>query len=49
VYRSRTTVDGERRVVLWDGDAGYATTDPHRPGPRHRLVMADTGWQLERT
>jgi 8-oxo-dGTP pyrophosphatase MutT (NUDIX family) len=49
VYRSRTTVDGDRRIVLWDGDAGYATGDPHRPGPRHRLVMADTGWQLERT
>jgi hypothetical protein len=49
VYRSRTTVDGDRRVVLWDGDAGYAIADPHRPGRRHRLVMADTGWQLERT
>jgi 8-oxo-dGTP pyrophosphatase MutT (NUDIX family) len=49
VYRSRTAVDGDLRIVLWDGDAGYATADPHRPGPRHRLVMADTGWQLERT
>jgi len=49
VYRSRTAVDGERRIVLWDGDAGYATADPGRPGPRHRLVMGPNGWELERT
>jgi 8-oxo-dGTP pyrophosphatase MutT (NUDIX family) len=49
VYLSRTTVDGDRRIVLWDGDAGYQTGDPALPGPRHRLVMSDTGWAFERT
>jgi 8-oxo-dGTP pyrophosphatase MutT (NUDIX family) len=50
VYVSRmTVVDDERRVVLWDGDAGYATHDPAAPGPRHRLVMDPAGWRFERT
>lgn len=49
VYLSRTTEDGDRRIVLWDGDAGYATADPTVPGPRHRLIMADTGWAFERS
>ncbi len=49
VYLSRLFADGDRRIVLWDGDAGYATGDPTVPGPRHRLVMADTGWAFERS
>lgn len=49
VYLSRVAVEGDRRIVLWDGDAGYATADPSLPGPRHRLVMSTAGWQLERT
>jgi 8-oxo-dGTP pyrophosphatase MutT (NUDIX family) len=36
-------------VALWAGDAGYDTADPTRPGPRHRLVMSDTVWRLDRT
>jgi 8-oxo-dGTP pyrophosphatase MutT (NUDIX family) len=35
------------RIVLWHGDAGYESGDPDRPGPRHRLVMADGGWTFE--
>lgn len=49
VYLSRLTVVDDQRIVLWDGDAGYATTDPAVPGPRHRLTMAETGWAFERT
>jgi 8-oxo-dGTP pyrophosphatase MutT (NUDIX family) len=50
VYVSRmTVVDDDRRVVLWDGDAGYDTHDPTVPGPRHRLVMDPAGWRFERT
>lgn len=49
VYRSRVATDGDRRIVLWDGDAGYAAADPLRPGPRHRLVMGAAGWQFERS
>lgn len=49
VYLSRLTVVGDRRIVLWDGDAGYATGDPALPGPRHRLTMDETRWAFERT
>ena len=30
------------------GDAGYADSDPLRPGPRHRLVMARGPWRFEK-
>ena len=38
--------DGDRRVVMWHGDAGYATTDPDAPGARHRLIMDGPAWRL---
>jgi 8-oxo-dGTP pyrophosphatase MutT (NUDIX family) len=37
------------RASLWQGDAGYDDYDTTRPGPRHRLVMLDDGWHLERS
>jgi 8-oxo-dGTP pyrophosphatase MutT (NUDIX family) len=40
-------LDGQL-VALWAGDAGYADGDASRAGPRHRLVMAEAGWQYER-
>jgi 8-oxo-dGTP pyrophosphatase MutT (NUDIX family) len=46
-YVSRMVVRGDRRVVLWQGDAGYPTADPDVPGPRHRLVMDGADWRLE--
>ena len=49
VYRSRVAELPGERIVLWDGDAGYATADPGRPGGRHRLVMNHAGWTFERT
>jgi 8-oxo-dGTP pyrophosphatase MutT (NUDIX family) len=49
VYQSRVVEAGDGRIVLWDGDAGYPTTDPGQPGRRHRLVMSDAGWTFERT
>jgi 8-oxo-dGTP pyrophosphatase MutT (NUDIX family) len=36
-------------VALYDGDAGYADSDPDRAGPRHRLWMLRNGWLYERT
>lgn len=36
-------------VALWSGDAGYDTSDPHAPGPRHRLWMVEGGWRYERS
>ena len=40
--------DGDDLVALWHGDAGYETGDASVPGPRHRLVMATTGWRYLR-
>lgn len=37
-------------VTLWEGDAGYETSDATVPGPRNRVVMDDAaGWRYERT
>jgi hypothetical protein len=35
-------------VTIWQGDAGYDTSDPDVPGPRNRLWMLHSGWRLER-
>lgn len=35
-------------VTMWEGDAGYETGDAAAPGARHRVVMAEGGWRLER-
>lgn len=34
-------------VALWEGDAGYDTTDPTVPGPRHRLEMFAAGYRYD--
>lgn len=35
-------------VALYDGDAGYATSDADVEGGRHRLWMLPDGWRYER-
>lgn len=35
--------------TLYADDAGYEDGDVDRPGPRHRLVMLESGWRYERT
>lgn len=35
-------------VSMWVGDAGYEDGNAEQPGPRHRLLMDDNGWRLER-
>jgi hypothetical protein len=35
-------------VALYDGDAGYETSDPTLGGGRHRLEMRDDGWRYLR-
>lgn len=35
------------KVALYDGDAGYAGSNPQRPGRRHRLSMRNDGWCYE--
>lgn len=48
-YETRwVTIDGGA-VAMWEGDGGYATSDPDQPGGRHRLWMLEQGWRLERT
>jgi 8-oxo-dGTP pyrophosphatase MutT (NUDIX family) len=41
-------VDGGA-VAMWEGDAGYETSDPTLDGPRHRLWMLSDGWRVERS
>ncbi len=40
--------DGGDLVAMWHGDAGYEAGDASLPGPRHRLVMANSGWRYLR-
>lgn len=48
-FRSRVArKNGAAPVVLWHGDAGYASRDATRPGPRHRLTLDSGGWRYER-
>jgi len=39
------TVDGEQVVVLFRGDAGYASGDASAPGARHRAALAGSTWK----
>jgi 8-oxo-dGTP pyrophosphatase MutT (NUDIX family) len=34
-------------VILWEGDAGYVTSDHHVEGPRHRLYMIPGEFRFE--
>jgi 8-oxo-dGTP pyrophosphatase MutT (NUDIX family) len=36
-------------AALWEGDAGYESSDGDAPGARHRLWMLPSGWRYERT
>lgn len=38
---------GEELVALWEGDAGYQSSDPGAAGPRRRLWLAEAGWWAE--
>ena len=48
VYETRI---GKRRdgvrVALWNGDAGYSTTDAEATGARHRLSLGKEGFDFE--
>ncbi len=48
-YETRwCTIEGGA-VAMWDGDAGYDTSDADVEGPRHRLWMMHTGWWFEQS
>jgi 8-oxo-dGTP pyrophosphatase MutT (NUDIX family) len=36
-------------AALWEGDAGYDSSDGDAHGARHRLWMLSTGWRYERS
>lgn len=48
IYSTRVSkaADGVR-VAMWHGDAGYADWNADVPGARHRLVMAEGGFEFE--
>ena len=37
------------RAAMWSGDAGYETNDANAEGARHRLVMAEGGFDFQNT
>jgi 8-oxo-dGTP pyrophosphatase MutT (NUDIX family) len=47
-YETHIGRSGDGMVALWTGDAGYESDDVDAPGPRHRLLMLQEGWRLER-
>lgn len=49
-YASRVIqapAEGQPLILAWAGDVAYDGGDPHQPGPRHRLVMAEPSWRYE--
>ncbi len=56
-YRASPPVRYSPRIVmvpggvcsLYQGDAGYETKDPDKPGLRHRFWMIDSGWRYEKS
>ncbi len=47
-YATRVLFTADGLAAAWEGDAGYDTGDPDAAGGRHRLVMGDGPWRLER-
>jgi 8-oxo-dGTP pyrophosphatase MutT (NUDIX family) len=47
-FTSRFVDDDGMLVALWVPDAAYETGDLSLAGPRHRLRMAQDGWEFER-
>jgi 8-oxo-dGTP pyrophosphatase MutT (NUDIX family) len=46
-YVTQITKSDDGLVVMWEGDAGYATRDASAPGLRHRLVMTKEGFAFD--
>lgn len=49
VYEPRFSRADDAVVALYDGDAGYTESKADAEGPRHRCVMADSGWTYVRS
>ncbi len=48
-YETRWASTEGGMVAIWEGDAGYETTDPAATGGRHRLWMLESGWRFEQS
>ena len=48
-YETHIGRSNDGPVAMWDGDAGYADSDPKVPGARHRLTMGQDGYSFEHT
>jgi len=48
VFRPRPAGTEGGWISLYEGDAGYETSDPAVEGPRHRLWVLDAGWRYEK-
>ena len=46
-YETHIGVVDNGAVAMWEGDAGWETSTPDTPGPRHRLSMLDEAWTYE--
>ena len=44
-HATRIATTGEGPVALWEGDAGYESSDPAARGARHRLEMFESGYR----
>lgn len=42
-YETKMVREPDQLIALWNGDSGYASGNIENPGPRHRLVMPDSG------
>ncbi len=47
-YQPHFSVTEGGICMLYEGDAGYETSDPTVSGPRHRFWMIDSGWRFEK-
>jgi 8-oxo-dGTP pyrophosphatase MutT (NUDIX family) len=46
-YVTRIVKGDDGMVVMWEGDAGYASRDASLPGARHRLVITRQGFAFD--
>jgi 8-oxo-dGTP pyrophosphatase MutT (NUDIX family) len=47
-FATHIAVGDEGPIAMWQGDAGWKTSDARAAGPRHRLSMHAEKWRYER-
>jgi 8-oxo-dGTP pyrophosphatase MutT (NUDIX family) len=46
-FSTRICMTDDGPIALWQGDAGYESSDPTLPGARQRLALGDGAWRYE--